>query len=100
MAGTTFLRARSPVTPKITTAHGGAICGSRLSRLSRNGFCQVSAVVRVLAGLICAAPQHRSALHRRRRGSFGGRVELLLCLLEQLCPRLLELLHTFVFQNQ
>src|ERR1700743_973628 len=53
MAGTTFLRARSPVTPKITTAHGPAICGSRLSHLSRNGFCHCPEFARVPAGLIC-----------------------------------------------
>ncbi|SKV43736.1 Uncharacterised protein [Mycobacteroides abscessus subsp. massiliense] len=38
MAGINFLRARSPVTPKITSEQGPAMRGRRLSRLSRNGF--------------------------------------------------------------
>src|SRR5215468_2946147 len=38
MAGISFLRARSPVTPKITTAHGSGIRGRRRSCGSRSGF--------------------------------------------------------------
>ena len=38
MAGISFLRDRSPVTPKITMPDGPAIRGSRLSRGSRSGF--------------------------------------------------------------
>ncbi len=60
VAGTTFLRARSPVTPKITTAHGAAIRGSRLSRLSRNGFCRCPTLARVAAGLIWPRSQAES----------------------------------------
>ena len=38
MAGISFLRARSPVTPKMTRPHGPAICGSRRSCGSRSGL--------------------------------------------------------------
>src|SRR5262249_33640103 len=38
MAGISFLRARSPVTPKITRAHGSGIRGSRRSWGSRSGL--------------------------------------------------------------
>ena len=37
-AGMSFLRARSPVTPKITRPHGPAMRGSRRSRGSRSGL--------------------------------------------------------------
>src|SRR6478735_6826693 len=90
MAGISFLRARSPVTPKITTAQGPAMRGMRLSRLSRNGLRQ--AVVSALAGLIVVLGSPR------RRSSRGG-VELALCCVEQFLPRLLELVHTLVLEH-
>src|SRR5438270_12650236 len=38
MAGISFLRARSPVTPNTTSAHGSGTRGSRRSRGSRSGL--------------------------------------------------------------
>ena len=38
MAGMSFLRARSPVTPKMTRTHGPATRGIRRSRGSRSGL--------------------------------------------------------------
>ncbi|GHD92100.1 hypothetical protein GCM10010508_43510 [Streptomyces naganishii JCM 4654] len=42
-AGMSFLRDRSPVTPKITNPDGPAIRGNRRSRPSRNGFAHPAA---------------------------------------------------------
>ena len=78
-----LLGARSPVTPKITTAHGPAMRGNRLSSLSRSGFCQSSATAVLLT---CA------------QDFFC--VELTLGRLEQLAPRLLELVDALVLQHQ
>src|SRR5580704_8895824 len=38
MAGSSFFRARSPVTPNITSTHGPATRGMRRSRASRRGL--------------------------------------------------------------
>src|SRR5262245_45443427 len=56
MAGMSFLRDRSPVTPKMTRLHGPAIRGSRLSRGSRSGLvhptaADVAALIFLLARL-------------------------------------------------
>src|SRR5690606_27230508 len=58
-AGMSFLRARSPVTPKMTSPQGPAIRGRRRSRGSRSGLC--SGVI--LAGLTW---WHRSVSRRGR----------------------------------
>src|SRR5918998_3293626 len=53
MAGMSFLRDRSPVTPKMTRLHGPAIRGRRLSRGSRSGLVHPAAAdVAVLISLL------------------------------------------------
>src|SRR5580692_12453404 len=80
MAGSSFLVARSPVTPKSTSAQGPATLGIRRSRGSRRGF----DVIRFL---------RRSASSLLRRGHLG------LDRVEQLVPGCLELLHALVLQH-
>src|SRR4051795_5651853 len=54
MAGSSFLRDRSPVTPKTTSAHGSGTRGSRRSRGSRRGL-------RGPAGFCFIGPSNRLA---------------------------------------
>src|SRR3954451_6609437 len=85
-----FLRARSPVTPKTTKAHGSGTRGSRRSRGSRSGLSApgapstVSVIVRLRTPGVC-----------RSRGLF---LELRLDGLDQLGPGLLELVDPLVFE--
>src|SRR5690242_18801618 len=80
-AGISFLRDRSPVTPKMTRPDGPAMRGSRRSAGSRSGF----------------APEpetgDKSALRR------GEALELRLGGLQQVVPGRLELLHALVLQH-
>src|SRR5690242_1655718 len=80
-AGISFLRDRSPVTPKMTRPEGPAMRGSRRSAGSRSGF----------------APEKetddKSALRR------GEALEFRLGRLQQVVPGRLELLHALVLQH-
>src|SRR5215471_4329081 len=80
MAGSSFLPARSPVTPNSTSTHGPATLGILRSRGSRSGF----DVMRLL-------PPGSSAL---RPGGHLGPDRA-----EQFVPRCLELLHALVLQH-
>lgn len=83
MAGMSLRLARSPVTPKITRAQGPAMCGSRLSVLSRRGFTQSDAAAESLTG---------SAL-------LGCCAELLGGCVEQLVPGHLELVDALSLED-
>src|SRR5437899_6110162 len=88
MAGISFLRDRSPGTPKMTTPQGPATRGSRRSRGSRSGFLRTagkgdSSVTGSI--LPCSAALCLGQL------SFNGAQEL--------HPRGDELLHALVFQD-
>src|SRR4051794_15551812 len=61
-----FLRDRSPVTPKMTSPHGPATRGSRRSRTSRSGFPVPSRPLDI-ASLAVTAP-----LSSRHHVSLGG----------------------------
>src|SRR5262249_14187159 len=54
-AGISFLRARSPVTPNTTSAHGSGTRGSRRSRGSRSGLGRGSAISKRLIDLLASA---------------------------------------------
>src|SRR3954468_13776198 len=58
MAGISFLRDRSPVTPKITRPHGPATRGSRLSAGSRRGLDQPRPPAPFMAVLIVLLDRH------------------------------------------
>src|SRR6476661_4571237 len=121
MAGSSFLRARSPVTPKTTSAHGSGTRGSRRSLGSRSGLARsvtvpggaaagtstsvcspvavsVSAgtVVTVLPGSVAVSSNGVQICpgSGRPRG-----VQLCLHTFEQLLPGVLELLHTFDLEH-
>src|SRR4051794_1361784 len=93
-AGSSFLRARSPVIPKTTRAQGSGTRGSRRARGSRSGLVMI---VRPRGQV--GAPSGPTA---GRRGG-GGAVRLLLQLgldrLGQLVPRVDELPHALVLEN-
>src|SRR3954454_23894764 len=107
MAGISFLRDRSPVTPKITRPHGPAIRGSRLSRGSRSGLVHDidagmgrSLLLRVAVALVGAQPCSYPAAHPRPTFWLLRRVQLTLDRLQQLGPGLLELVDALVLQHQ
>src|SRR5690242_8653647 len=111
-----FLRDRSPVTPKITKPQGPAMRGSRLSRGSRSGLVHVSSW-RLLAAAVIASSPHsrrygyilattpRTAKPGAPTGRPAGRSELLhsvqlaLDRVEQLLPGDLELVDALVLQD-
>src|SRR5580704_14200711 len=85
MAGSSFLLARSPVTPNSTSTHGPATRGILRSRGSRSGL----NVMRFLRRFFCSGS---GSMARR-----GG--HLVADRLEKLVPRGLELLHALDLQH-
>src|SRR5450631_103105 len=123
MAGSSFLRARSPVTPNMTSTQGPATRGMRRSRGSRSGLCSIcrSGTSAGLAGagppppeadvndsltilpFLCYRPGGRLAGRQggpaARPPSPAGRlVELALDRLDELVPGRGELGHALIFQ--
>src|SRR5689334_17593195 len=94
MAGSNFLRARSPVIPKTTRAQGSGTRGSRRSRGSRSGLVIMS---------VLESRGRRPA--RRRAGRRGTCAELGLLLqlvpdrVGELVPGVDELLHALVLED-
>src|SRR5262245_7949747 len=84
-----FLRARSPVTPKMTRLHGPAIRGRRLSRSSRSGLIHPGT-----AGLFGICVAQRLWLQCRFCFVDGGTDAV-----KHLLPRLHELVDTFVLED-
>src|SRR5215469_9620749 len=73
MAGISFFRARSPVTPNSTRTHGPATRGMRRSRGSRNGLTIISLAplaVRRARGALASAARVRAG--GARNGGAGG----------------------------
>src|SRR5262249_36051158 len=85
-----FLRDKSPVTPKITTPHGPAIRGRRLSPLSSRGLGRGSLSLRLNSSAIpCSGRRRWRGLGELRGHRFA-----------ELSPRRDELLHTLAFQHR
>src|SRR5271167_3878510 len=123
MAGISFLRARSPVTPNITTTHGPATRGMRRSRGSRSGLTgslasSSAASTPGLAGarprvpafvgtsifgtskfLCLRQPKTTAAAAKSEAELLGVQVQLVLDGLEQLVPGHLELGHALVLED-
>src|SRR3712207_4456047 len=89
-AGMSFLRDRSPVTPKITRPQGPAMRGRRLSRGSRSGFTHPSG-----DRLLVLRPAVTSG-----RPLGPALVQLALHRVAELGPRLLELVDALVLEDQ
>src|SRR4051794_15344822 len=111
MAGISFLRARSPVTPKTTSAQGSGMRGSRRSRGSRSRL--VGALSRSLMTSSLASRWCPSASLAARRWSGSGRagatagldvgpllLELRRNSLQQLVPGILELLDGLLLEDE
>src|SRR5689334_16697149 len=102
-----FFRDRSPVTPKITRAHGSGIRGSRRSCAVRSGL-PTSTILPVFPGRAGLRERGRP-VKRRPLTSLRGvarvvrtlrrGVQRLLDVLEQLGPAGLELLHALVLED-
>src|SRR5438067_240917 len=97
MAGSSFLRARSPVIPNTTSAQGSGTRGSRRSRGSRSGLVIMGPFLEVDRQVPPSGP---------RAGPDGGVLLLLLLLLElaphglgQLVPGVDELLHALDLED-
>src|ERR1700759_4669184 len=117
MAGSSFLRARSPVTPNMTSTHGPATRGIRRSRASRSGLSWVcwSSMAWGLAGAAPRLPGPavtdslttlfflRYVASIRQRRALGPRTlllaELALDRLDELVPGCGELSHALIFQH-
>src|ERR1700689_4268928 len=110
MAGMSFLRARSPVTPNMTSTQGPATRGIRRSRGSRSGLCGSSAPVSsaMTPGLAGARPSGSpgSAVTWNLRGvhyepvwSSASEPHIRSDRVEQLIPRCLELRDALVLEN-
>src|SRR5699024_1232288 len=106
MAGRSFLRARSPVTPNITMEPGPAMRGRRRSRGSRSGFGasvpgrwlgeSVTIVLSRTAAREHGPPWWRAVLPT---GSSAGGLDGLGDRGEQFVPRLLELLDDLALEH-
>src|SRR5258707_4323421 len=96
MAGSSFLLARSPVTPKSTRTQGAATRGILRSRGSRSGFMIMLLFLRRLGSALAPGdgpPKPPRSLAPRRGAHLG------LDRLEQLVPRCGELLHALGLQH-
>src|SRR4051794_8243573 len=93
MAGSSFLRARSPVTPKTTSAHGSGTRGRRRSRGSRSGL------LSTVAGIACTESTGGSGATDGSLNLFAGRVELATHAVAELGVGVLELLHTLGLEH-
>src|SRR4051794_28540717 len=112
-AGMSFFRERSPVTPKITRAHGSGIRGSRRSCAVRSGLptcpsCQFFGVVQVSKQVPGEMPAAGGTPRQAAPSSGGvaravrarrGRLQRLVDALQQLVPTGLELLDALVLEH-
>src|SRR3954470_15938939 len=106
MAGISFFRDRSPVTPKTTRAHGSGMRGRRRSRGSRRRL--VGAESRSLMSrsfyVRSLAARRRAALGRAAAAVAADRLALVLELLgdgvDELVPGVFELLDALVLEHQ